>query len=248
MAREAAVSKSTVQRIWSHNDIKPHRLETFKISNDPNFEEKFWDVIGLYLDPPERALVLCCDEKSQCQALERTQRGLPLKKGYSRTQTHDYIRHGTITLFAALSYLEGKIISRTEESHTHVEWLRFLKQIDRETPKELDLHLIIDNYATHKHPAVQHWLKAHDRFHMHFTPTSSSWLNLVERFFGELTSEVVREGSFQSLRELVRAIESYLAERNQNPKKYVWRASGLRILEKIQRAKEALAAREVLVT
>jgi len=248
MAREAKVSKSTVQRVWSHNEIKPHRLETFKISNDPNFEEKFWDVIGLYLDPPERALVLCCDEKSQCQALERTQRPLPLKKGYGRTQTHDYIRHGTITLFAALSYLEGKIIARTEECHTHLEWLRFLKQIDRETPKELDLHLIIDNYATHKHPAVEHWLKAHGRFHMHFTPTSSSWLNLVERFFGELTSEVVREGSFQSLRELVRAIESYLAERNQNPKKYVWRASGLEILEKIRRAKAALAAADVIIT
>ena len=247
MAREAGVSKSTVQRIWSHNEIKPHRLETFKISNDPNFEEKFWDVIGLYLDPPERALVLCCDEKSQCQALERTQRPLPLRKGYGRTQTHDYIRHGTITLFAALSYLEGKIISRTEDSHTHVEWLRFLKQIDRETPKALDLHLIMDNYATHKHPAVQHWLKAHGRFHIHFTPTSSSWLNLVERFFGELTSEVVREGSFQSLRELVRAIEAFLAERNQNPKKYVWRASGQKILEKIRRAKEALAAADVIM-
>ena len=164
------------------------------------------------------------------------------------SQTHDYIRHGTITLFAALSYLEGKIISRTEQSHTHLEWLRFLKQIDRETPKELDLHLIIDNYATHKHPVVQHWLKAHGRFHIHFTPTSSSWLNLVERFFGELTSEVVREASFQSLRELVRAIECYLAERNQNPKKYVWRASGLKILEKIQRAKAALAAAEVIIT
>ena len=248
MAREAGVSKSTVQRIWSHNEIKPHRLETFQISNDPNFEEKFWDVIGLYFDPPERALVLCCDEKSQCQALERTQRPLPLRKGYGRTQTHDYIRHGTITLFAALSYLEGKIIARTEESHTHVEWLRFLKQIDRETPKDLDLHLIMDNYATHKHPAVQHWLKAHGRFHLHFTPTSSSWLNLVERFFGELTSEVVREGSFQSLRELVRAIESFLAERNQNPKKYVWRASGQKILEKIRRAKGALAAADVIIT
>jgi transposase len=248
MAREAGVSKSTVQRIWSDNEIKPHRLETFKISNDANFEEKFWDVIGLYLDPPERALVLCCDEKSQCQALERTQHPLPLRKGYGRTQTHDYIRHGTITLFAALSYLEGKIISRTEESHTHVEWLRFLKQINRETPQDLDLHLIIDNYATHKHPVVQRWLKAHGRFHMHFTPTSSSWLNLVERFFGELTSEVVRDGSFQSLRELVRAIESYLAERNQNPKKYAWRASGQKILEKIRRAKEALAAADVIIT
>src|SRR5438477_8384771 len=220
MALKAGVSKATVQRLWAANDIKPHLWRTFKLSTDMQFESKFWDVIGLCLDPPEKALVLCCDEKSQCQALERTQPGLPLKKGYSRTQTHDYIRHGTITLFAALSYLEGKIISRTEESHTHLEWLRFLKQIDRETPKELDLHLIVDNYATHKHPAVQHWLSRHPRFHTHFTPTSSSWLNLVERFFGELTSEVVREGSFQSLRQLVRAIESYLVERNGNPKNY----------------------------
>src|ERR1700741_2073421 len=248
MAREAKVSKSTVQRVWSHNEIKPHRLETFKISNDPNFEEKFWDVIGLYLNPPERALVLCCDEKSQCQALERTQRPLPLRKGYGRTQPHDYIRHGTITLFAALSYLEGKIISRTEDSHTHVEWLRFLKQIDRETPKELDVHLIVDNYATHKHPVVRHWLSRHPRFYTHFTPTSSSWLNLVMRFFAELTSEVVREGSFQSLRQLVRAIESYLVERNRNPKKYVWRASGLEILEKIKRARAALADESVIST
>jgi hypothetical protein len=197
---------------------------------------------------PEKALVLCCDEKSQCQALERTQRGLPLKKGYSRTQTHDYIRNGTITLFAASSYLEGKIISRTEGSHTHLEWLRFLKQIDRETPKELDLHLIVDNYATDKHPVVQHWLSRHPRFHTHFTPTSSSWLNLVERFFGELISEVVREGSFQSLGQLARAIEFYLVARNANPKKYVWRASGLEILEKIKRAREALAAADVIST
>src|SRR6266566_3663823 len=242
MAAAVGVSHQSVHRIWKDNDLKPHLRRTFKISNDPQFEEKFWDVIGLYLDPPAKALVLCCDEKSQCQALERTQLGLPLAPKRPRTMTHDYTRHGTIMLFAALIQLTGKLITRTEASHTHVEWLRFLKQIDRETPKELDLHLIIDNYATHKHPAVQHWLKAHDRFHMHFTPTCSSWLNLVERFFGELTSEVVREGSFQSLRELVRAIESYLAERNQNPKKYVWRASGLKILEKIQRAKEALAA------
>src|SRR6516225_11565346 len=248
MAREAGISQASVQRLWAANDIKPHLWRTFKRSNDKQFEAKFWDVIGLYLDPPEKALVLCCDEQSQCQALERTQRRLPLKKGYSRTQTHDYIRHGTITLFAALSYLEGKIISRTEESHTHLEWLRFLKQIDRETPKELDLHLIVDNYATHKHPVVQHWLSRHPRFHTHFTPTSSSWLNLVERFFGELTSEVVREGSFQSLRQLVRAIESYLLERNRNPKKYVWRASGLEILEKIKRAKVALANEAVIST
>src|SRR5258705_1921761 len=230
MAREAKVSKSTVQRVWSHNEIKPHRLETFKISNDPNFEEKFWDVIGLYLDPPERALVLCCDEKSQCQTLERTQRPLPLKKGYGRTQTHDYIRHGTITLFAALSYLEGKIISRTEESHTHVEWLRFLKQIDRETPKGLDIHLIQDNYATHKHAKVRAWLKRHPRFKMHFTPTSSSWMNLVERFFADLDADVIRTGSFASVGELVRDIEAYLDDRNANPKPYKWTAKGQAIL------------------
>src|SRR5580658_4558789 len=217
MAREAGVSKSTVQRVWSHNEIKPHRLETFKISNDPNFEEKFWDVIGLYLDPPERALVLCCDEKSQCQALERTQRPLPLKKGYGRTQTHDYERHGTITLFAALSYLEGKILSRTEERHTHVEWLRFLKQIDRETPQELAIHLIVDNYCTHKNEVVKQWLAKHPRFVTHFTPTGSSWMNLVERFFRDLTEDVVREGSFSSVPELVRAMNQYLAARNADP-------------------------------
>src|SRR6201993_823505 len=241
MAREARVSKSTVQRIWSHNEIKPHRLETFKVSNDPNFEEKFWDVIGLYLDPPERALVLCCDEKSQCQALERTQRPLPLKKGYLRTQTHDYIRHGTITLFAALSYLEGKIISRTEQSHTHVEWLRFLKQIDRENTRELDLHLIVHNYATHKRPVVQHWLKARGHFHKHFTPTSSSWLNLVERFFGELTP-FISEKSFASTRELADAIITFLTARNDNPQRYVWKDKGEDILRKIDAARRALAA------
>src|ERR1700726_4776821 len=166
MAREAKVSKSTVQRVWSHNEIKPHRLETFKISNDPNFEEKFWDVIGLYLDPPEKALVLCCDEKSQCQALERTQPGLPLGIGHIRTRTHDYKRHGTVTLFAALNYLEGKLITRTATRHTHVEWLRFLKQIERETPKHLAVHIIADNYATHKHAKVKQWLEKHPQFQL----------------------------------------------------------------------------------
>jgi transposase len=197
---------------------------------------------------PKKRWCSAATRRVSARRWKRTQRGLPLKKGYSRTQTHDYIRHGTITLFAALSYLEGKIISRTEESHTHLEWLRFLKQIDRETPKELDVHLIVDNYATHKHPVVRHWLSRHPRFYTHFTPTSSSWLNLVERFFAELTSEVVREGSFQSLRQLVRAIESYLVERNRNPKKYVWRASGLEILEKIKRARAALADESVIST
>ena len=241
MAAEVGISPDSVHRIWKANDLKPHLLETFKLSNDKDFEAKFWDVIGLYLNPPERGLVLCCDEKSQCQALERTQPALPLGiEGHVRTRTHDYIRHGTITLFAALNYLDGKLISRTEKKHTHVEWLRFLKQIDRETPQDLDIHLIIDNYCTHKHAKVKAWLEKHPRFHVHFTPTSSSWLNLVERFFGELTANVVREGSFTSVRELERDIEQYLAERNLNPKPYRWRAEGEEILRKIQRARAAM--------
>ncbi len=240
MAREVGISPDSVHRIWKANDIKPHLVRTFKVSKDKHFEEKFWDVIGLYLDPPERALLLCCDEKSQCQALERTQPGLPLGVGEIRTKTHDYTRHGTITLFAALNYLDGKLIARTEQQHTHVEWLRFLKQIERETPKELDLHLIVDNYCTHKEENVRKWLQRHPRFHIHFTPTGSSWLNLIERFFGELTQDVIREGSFISVRQLVKDIESYLAERNLNPKPYKWKAKGEEILRKIQRAKEAL--------
>ena len=242
MAKAVGISHYSVHKIWKQNDLKPHLTRTFKLSTDPHFEEKFWDVIGLYLNPPDKALVLCCDEKSQCQALERTQPALPLGIGYIRTRTHDYIRHGTITLFAALNYLEGKILSRTEAQHTHVEWLRFLKQIDRETPSGLDLHLIVDNYATHKHPRVRQWLSRHPRFHLHFTPTSSSWLNLVERFFADLTQEAVREGSFISVVELVRAIEAYLAERNRNPRRYQWRASGAEILRKIQKARIKLNA------
>lgn len=242
MARAAQVSPGTVHALWRANDIKPHLTRTFKLSKDPQFEPKFWDVIGLYLNPPDKALVLCCDEKSQCQALERTQPGLPLGVGHIKTQTHDYIRHGTITLFAALSYLDGKILSRTAAQHTHQEWLAFLKMIDRETPQGLAIHLIIDNYATHKHPVVKEWLARHPRFHLHFTPTSSSWLNLVERFFRDLTQEVVREGSFGSVRELVQAIEAYLAERNLAPKRYVWKKKGEEILAKIARARAKLAA------
>jgi transposase len=246
MARAAQVSVSTVHALWQANDIKPHLTRTFKLSNDPHFETKFWDVIGLYLNPPARALVLCCDEKSQCQALERTQPGLPLGVGHIRTRTHDYLRHGTVTLFAALSYLDGKILSRTAPQHTHKEWLAFLKQIDRETPAGLEIHLIIDNYATHKHPAVKAWLARHPRFHMHFTPTSSSWLNLVERFFRDLTEDVVREGSFTSVGQLVRAMETYLAERNLAPKRYVWRKQGEEILAKISKARLAQAAKPSL--
>lgn len=242
MAREVGISPDSVHRIWRANDIKPHLVKIFKVSNDKRFEEKFWDVIGLYLDPPEKALVLCCDEKCQCQALERTQPGLPLGVGEICTQTHDYKRHGTITLFAALNYLDGKLISRTEKQHTNVEWLRFLKQIDRETPKDLDLHLIIDNYSTHKHANVKKWLARHKRFHIHFTPTSSSWLNLIERFFGELTQDVIRYGSFNNVRKLVKDIESYLADRNLKPKPYKWKAKGEDILRKISRARQALEA------
>ena len=241
MAKEVGVSRHTVHTIWKRNDLKPHRTRTFKLSKDPKFEQKFWDVIGLYLHPPEKALVLCCDEKTQCQALERSQPGLPLGIGHIRTRTHDYKRHGTITLFAALNYLDGKLISRTEQRHTHVEWLRFLKQIERETPKSLAIHLIVDNYSTHKHERVRRWVDRHPRIHCHFTPTGSSWLNLVERFFADLTSDVIRDGSFRSVPELVRAIESYLADRNAEPQRYTWHTKGEAILAKIQRAKEALA-------
>ena len=240
MAQEVGVSHMSVHRVWRQNDLKPHLRRTFKLSNDARFLEKFWDVIALYLNPPERALVLCCDEKSQCQALERTQPGLPLGIGHIRTHTHDYIRHGTITLFAALNYLDGKLISRLEQRHTHVEWLRFLKQIHRETPKDLDIHLIIDNYCTHKHQKVKEWLQKHPRFHVHFTPTSSSWMNLVERFFADLTQEVVRDGSFSSVRALVNDIEAYLIARNENPKPYRWKAKGEEILAKIERARAAM--------
>src|ERR1700732_3592453 len=241
MARAAGISAASVQRLWVANDIKPHLSRTFKLSNDKQFEEKFWDVIGLYLDPPEKALVLCCDEKSQCQALERTQPGLPLGIGHIRTKTHDYVRHGTLTLFAALNYLEGKLISRLAARHRHQEWLAFLKTIDAETPADLDIHIIADNYATHKHPAVTRWLDRHARFHMHYTPTSSSWMNLVERFFRDLT-EFITEKSFASTRDLADAIIAFLAARNENPRRYVWKAKGEDILRKINAARAALAA------
>lgn len=252
MAAAKGVSNNTVHRVWKSSGIKPHLTGTFKVSNDKRFEEKFWDVIGLYLQPPDRALVLCCDEKSQCQALERTQPGLPLGIGHVRTKTHDYTRHGTLTLFAALSYLDGKIFHNTAARHTHKEWLAFLKQIDAEAPEGLCLHLIVDNYSTHKHEKVRSWLKwrnqrhrkseGTDRMVLHFTPTSSSWMNLVERFFRDITVECVRDGSFASVKELEDAILDYLNERNLSPKPYAWKAEGRTILEKIARAKATLAA------
>jgi transposase len=239
MARMAGVSKATVQRLWAANDIKPHLTRTFKLSKDKQFEKKFWDVIGLYLNPPEKALILCCDEKSQCQALERTQPGLPLGVGHIKTKTHDYFRHGTLTLFAALNYLDGKLITRIAKRHRHQEWLAFLKTIDHETPSALDIHLIADNYATHKHAEVKRWLAKHPRFHMHFTPTSSSWLNLVERFFRDLT-DLITARSFASVSELSDAIIAFLAERNKNAKRYVWHAKGEDILRKIEAARQAM--------
>lgn len=250
MAKTTGVSVGSVHALWRANEIKPHLTRTFKLSKDKDFEKKFWDVIGLYLDPPDKALVLCCDEKSQCQALERTQPGLPLGMGHIKTRTHDYIRHGTLTLFAALNYLDGKILSQTAPRHTHRQWLAFLKHVDARTPADLTLHLIIDNYGTHKAPKVKSWVKwrnaqqqkrhGHARLVMHFTPTSSSWMNLVERFFRDLSEDAVREGSFTSVRELGSAIEAYLAQRNLNPKRYVWKKKGEEILAKIQRARVAL--------
>ena len=239
MARALGVSKATVQRVWRENEIKPHLTRVFKLSADPNFETKFWDVIGLYLNPPERAVVLCCDEKSQIQALQRSQPGLPLGKGHIRTQTHDYYRNGTVTLFAALDYLQGKVIAYTAQAHTHRQWLEFLKQIDREIPVSQHIHIILDNYSTHKHPAIKRWLARHPRFELHFTPTGSSWMNLVERFFRDLSQEAILPGSFGSVRQLVDAIMQYLARHNLKPKRYVWRAKGEEILAKIQRAWKA---------
>ena len=225
MARAVGLSPSSVHQIWRRNDIKPHQIRTFKLSRDPHFEEKFWDVIGLYLNPPDKSLILCCDEKSQCQALERTQPGLPLGVGHIRTHTHDYYRHGTLTLFAALNYLEGKVVARTEVQHTHVEWLRFLKQIDREMPKDVTIHLIMDNYCTHKEASVKAWLaRKPERFQVHFTPTSASWLNMIERFFRDLTENRVRRGVFHGVPELVAAIKEHSRQHNQKPKPFIWTA------------------------
>ena len=242
MAKAQGISEATVRRIWKKHNLKPHLTKTFKLSNDKRFVEKLYDVVGLYLNPPDKSLVLCVDEKSQIQALDRTQPSLPLKKGRLGTVTHDYKRNGTTTLFAALSMLDGKVIGDCMPRHRHQEFIRFLKKIDKETPFGLDLHLIVDNYCTHKHPRVKSWLKSHPRFHLHFTPTSASWLNLVERFFREITDKRIRRGSFQNVPALIKAIEDYLENHNQNPKVFVWSAPVERILEKISKCKEALDA------
>jgi transposase len=242
MAEAQGVSEATVRRIWKRHGLKPHLTETFKLSRDKRFAEKLHDIVGLYLNPPDRALVLCVDEKSQIQALDRTQPGLPLKKGRCGTMTHDYKRNGTTTLFAALSMLDGHVIGDCMPRHRHQEFIRFLKKIDAETPAELDLHLIVDNYSTHKHARVQSWLGRHPRFHLHFTPTSSSWLNLVERWFRDLTDKRIRRDSFESVPELIAVIEDYMAQSNQKPHIFVWTASAERILAKIAKCKEALDA------
>ena len=239
LATHLGVSKMTVQRIWKAHGLQPHRVETFKLSRDPRFVEKLRDVVGLYLDPPEHALVLCVDEKSQIQALERTQPGLPMKKGRCGTMTHDYKRHGTTTLFAALNVLEGTVIGSCSSRHRHQEYLQFLRKLDRETPQDLDLHLVVDNYATHTHPDVQAWLAKHPRVTVHFTPTSSSWLNLVERWFREITDKRIRRGVFRSVAELEAAITEYLDVNNAAPKPFIWTASPEKILAKVARAGKA---------
>lgn len=240
MAKAQGISRMAVQRIWDRYGLKPHLTKTFKLSGDKRFVEKLYDVVGLYLNPPDKALVLCVDEKSQIQALDRTQPGLPIKKGRCGTMTHDYKRNGTTTLFAALSMLDGKVIGACLPRHRHREFLRFMRLIDQETPADLDLHLILDNYATHKTPAVKRWLKTHPRFHLHFTPTSSSWLNMVERFFAEITRNRIRRGVFKSVAELKAAIADYLEKHNADPKPFVWTKSAGEILEKVARAKQAL--------
>lgn len=240
LAKVLGCNDTLVQRVWRDHGLKPHRTKTFKVSNDPRFAEKLVDVVGLYLNPPEHALVLSCDEKSQIQALDRTQKSLPLFPGRLKTLTHDYKRNGTTTLFAAIDLAQGKIIADCMPRHRHHEWLKFLKQIDAETPAELDLHLIVDNYATHKHPKVLKWLKKHPRFHLHFTPTSSSWLNVIERWFRDLTQNRIRNGVFRSVQELEQEIREYIAHHNANPKAFVWTKKAEDILEKVARAHKAL--------
>jgi transposase len=240
MARAAGISEASVRRIWRAHGLKPHRVKTFKLSNDPAFSEKLEAIVGLYLHPPEHAIVLCADEKSQIQALDRTQPGLPMKKGRAGTMTHDYKRNGTATLFAALDAMEGSVISMCEDRHRHQEWLKFLRVIDYVVPAEKQIHMIVDNYATHKHPKVQRWLKHHRRFQIHFTPTGCSWLNMVERFFRDLTQNRLRRGIFRNVEELMTAIGDYADHHNKNPKPFIWTAKASDILEKVKRARTAL--------
>jgi transposase len=242
MARAQGLSEATIRRIWKQHNLKPHLVKTFKLSRDKRFVEKLYDVVGLYLNPPDKSLVLCVDEKSQIQALDRTQPGLPMKKGRCGTMTHDYKRNGTTTLFAALSTLDGKVIGDCMPRHRHQEFIRFLKRIDGQIPAGLNLHLIVDNYGTHKHPRVKSWLKRHPRFHLHFIPTSSSWVNLIERWFRELTVKRIRRGTFQNVPALITAIRDYIDNHNQHPQVFVWTAPVEQILAKVAKSKEVLDA------
>ena len=240
MAREEKVSPSTIQRLWNLYNVKPHLHQTFKLSRDVKFVEKLTDVVGLYLNPPDQALVLCLDEKSQIQALDRTQPGLPLKRGRCGTMTHDYQRNGTTTLFAALNILSGKVVGQCHARHRHQEWLKFLRQIDREFPPQLDLHLVMDNYGTHKEPHVTAWLKKHRRFKCHFISTNSSWLNRVERWFRELSENAIRRGSFPSVPNLIECIDAFIESWNLHPRPFIWTAKIEDILRKIQKARTQL--------
>ncbi|MGH6637098.1 MAG: IS630 family transposase [Polaromonas sp.] len=240
MAAQVGASAATVSRIWRAHGLKPHLSHTFKVSNDPQFEAKLTDIVGLYMSPPERAVVLCCDEKSQVQALDRTQPGLPLKKGRAATMTHDYKRNGVTTLFAALNVLDGSVISCCQNRHRHTEWLKFLKQIDKSVEPGLQIHVVLDNYATHKHAKVREWLAKHPRFCMHFTATSASWMNMVERFFRSLSEDRLKRGVFQSLGDLITAIEQYVGAHNENPKPFVWTKDARDILQKVIRARGKL--------
>ena len=240
LAEELGIDKSMVHRVWQASGLKPHLAKTFKVSRDKKFIEKVIDVVGLYLNPPEHAVVLCADEKTSVQALDRTQPGLPMVKGRLGTMTHDYKRNGTTTLFAALEMAEGRVIGTCMDRHRHQEWIKFLTLIDQKIPAELDLHLIVDNYATHKHPKVKAWLKRHPRFHQHFVPTSSSWLNMVERWFRDLTDKRIRRGVFKSVADLITAIQVYMDQHNSNPKPFVWTAKAEDIIAKYRRAKAVL--------
>lgn len=243
LAKRMGISHTTVHRVWQSLGLKPHLVDSFKVSNDPEFAEKVVDVVGLYLDPPEKAIVLCMDEKSQIQALDRTQATLPLRPGRAQTMTHDYKRNGTTTLFAALDVLTGTVIGECMARHRHTEFLAFLKTIDAQVPKHLQIHLILDNYSTHKHETVKHWLSNHRRFHLHFTPTSSSWLNQVERWFRDLTEKNLRRGIFRSVPDLIANIETYIEHNNQHPAPFTWTAKAETILAKVSRARTALTQR-----
>ena len=241
MAKEVGLHPTTVSRIWRAHGLQPHRVEYFKLSTDPQFVAKLRDVVGLYVDPPERAVVFAFDEKSQIQALDRTQPGLPLKKGRAGTMTHDYRRHGTTTLFAALDVASGEIVHECMPRHRHQEFLRFLRKMERSVAVELDIHVILDNYATHKHSAVRTWLEKHPRVHFHFIPTSSSWLNLVERFFSELTTRQLKRLAVNSVGQLIETITRYIERRNEDPRPFVWTASPKSIIAKVNKAKDTLA-------